>query len=133
MTKFRGADGSEQAVRRGQAGRFVTVVACRSRLPSRCPFKSAIGLSRSIAIVLWECAARKKPLEIANLAEFATRVCLGNERPEGDFNVDVPDGYRALVRACWHENATARPTTKDVLSTLTAMHQTLSKRASTSG
>jgi hypothetical protein len=87
----------------------------------------------AFGIVLWECAARKKPLEIANLGEFATRVCRGNERPEGDFNVDVPDGYRALVRACWHENVTARPTTKDVLSTLTAMHQTLSKRASTSG
>ena len=87
----------------------------------------------AFGIVLWECAARKKPLEIANLAEFATRVCLGNERPEGDFNVDVPDGYRALVRACWHKNVTARPTTKDVLSTLTAMHQTLSTRASTSG
>ena len=44
MTKFRGADGSEQAVLRGQAGGFVTVAACRSRLPSRRPFKSAIGL-----------------------------------------------------------------------------------------
>lgn len=75
----------------------------------------------AFGIVLWECAARKKPLGISNLREFTTRVCVGNKRPEGDFAVDVPDGYLKLVHACWHNNATSRPTTQEVVSTLNTM------------
>ena len=73
-------------------------------------------IPHSFAIVLWEIVTRKTPyLELPSIASIVRHVLAGN-RPM--IPVDCPQEYADLMRKCWGDDGTRRPTFRDIVDNL---------------
>mmetsp|Transcript_0 Transcript_0/g.1 ORF Transcript_0/g.1 Transcript_0/m.1 type:complete len:715 (-) Transcript_0:89-2233(-) len=81
----------------------------------------------SIGIMMWECGARRKPFthlgQRLHEATVIREVCSGG-RPQGAFEVVLPDEYRRLMTECWRQDVTERPFSVDLHDRLERMRHT---------
>ena len=85
----------------------------------------------SLAIILWEIAALKKPFnKVKSAAEFEALVFEKDSRPK--IGKKWPKAYSNLIKECWSRDAEQRPTTSVVKSILVAVVEEQSRR-NTSG
>jgi len=76
----------------------------------------------SYGIILWELLSRQMPFGDIEAFSVPLMVSRG-ERPE--LPRDAPLEWRKLIKACWHQKPTSRPSFKKILVKLRTMLQTL--------
>jgi serine/threonine protein kinase len=76
----------------------------------------------SFGIVLWELYTRKIPFEKESTFNIPILVIKG-ERPS--ISKDCPKDYAKLMKSCWHEKPSKRPSFSKIIKTLTKMLQSL--------
>eukprot|EP01121_Diplochlamys_sp_Union-15-3_P015711 TRINITY_DN5240_c0_g1_i2.p1 TRINITY_DN5240_c0_g1~~TRINITY_DN5240_c0_g1_i2.p1 ORF type:complete len:332 (-),score=55.29 TRINITY_DN5240_c0_g1_i2:32-1027(-) len=71
----------------------------------------------SYGIVFWEMLTRKEPFEDMNSYDsFVAAVCDNQERPPIDDSIPKP--LVPLLKACWHENPSQRPSFEQIIKQL---------------
>ena len=73
----------------------------------------------SFGIVSWEIASRQMPWAGVNARSIFRRVVLTGDRPE--MPNDVSADIEVIIRSCWREDPTARPTFSDILGTMKSL------------
>ena len=70
----------------------------------------------SFAIVLWEMFTAKCPFETLSQVQVAVEVAHRGARPE--IPVFVPTDVQSIIRACWNQEWTHRPSAEQILMQL---------------
>ena len=78
----------------------------------------------AMGIIMWESGSRKKPF--SHLSQPLTdskliKEVLAGCRPQGEFSIPLPAGYRELITACWDEDRDKRPSCDELLEKLQYM------------
>ncbi|OQR94815.1 serine/threonine protein kinase [Thraustotheca clavata] len=80
----------------------------------------------SYGVILWEMIAKDQPFKGMSPIQAAFAVARQQMRPA--FPAETPDGLRALVEQCWHQDPAQRPTFAHVLDTLPAVRAHMTRR-----
>ncbi|CAG8739975.1 5000_t:CDS:2, partial [Cetraspora pellucida] len=78
----------------------------------------------SLGVIFWEISACRKPFNGQNDSNLALKIML-NERET--FSPDTPEKYVDLVKSCWHDDPSKRPTMAIIKQSLNEILVNLSK------
>ena len=84
----------------------------------------------SFGVVLWEIVSRQLPFEHIRFTSQVEDMVVAGQRP--DIPAHARREYATLVRACWHQEASQRPSMSDVVTQLELMNQMLDVRVDVS-
>ena len=73
----------------------------------------------SFGIISWEIVSRRMPWADLNARSIFRRVVLAGDRPK--MPNDVSTDIEHIIRSCWIEDPTARPTFSDILDTIKSL------------
>lgn len=77
-----------------------------------------VPYSFSFGVTMWECYTSQRPFP-GFPQELLSHAIIVGKRPE--FPEGTPDEFKSLTEACWHGTASARPTFREIMATLTRL------------
>ena len=84
----------------------------------------------SFGVVLWEIVSRQLPFHHIRFMSQVEDMVVAGQRP--DMPPHTRREYVTLIRACWHQEASQRPSMGDVVTQLELMNQMLDVRVDVS-
>lgn len=83
----------------------------------------------SFAIVSWEMYKRKRPFQGYKAYQLMEEVCRNQLRPAMPMDTNVcPRGLQKLIRKCWHQEPSERPSAKEVINVIEFERQLMANR-----
>ena len=80
----------------------------------------------SFGLIVWQMATDKVPFSGLTTADFVAAVVTNSERPK--ISKSWPDGFSELLKSCWHQDFTKRPSFDEIVVTLQDLLQDRASR-----